>query len=408
MVKSQLDWHSFFNPHLLNLGGESVKKVASESALSTAHVPLCRPYISEKEELAAIETLRSGWLMQGPKTAEFERLVAARVGVKFAIALNSGTSALTLALMAAGIGPGDKIIVPSYSFVATANSTAHLGAEPVFVDIGPEDYNIDPSKIEAVIDPGARAIVVVHQFGFPADMNAILAIARKHDLIVIEDAACSLGSTYGGRETGCLGHAACLSFHPRKVITTGEGGMVLTDSEETAERVRSLRNHGLSAPRKDSQARCAEAGYNYRMTDIQAAIGIMQLGKLDEIIRLRTRFAERYAESISHMPALRLPKWPADSVPNFQSFAVETVGESIDRQALLTSMGDRGIGCGPGIFPIHMQPVYAKKHSEDNLPETLRAAEHSFFLPLYPGMTDGELDYVVDGLRKALSEQSAL
>ena len=346
--------------------------------------------------------------MQGPRAAEFERLVAVRIGVKYAIALNSGTSALTLALMAAGIGPGDKIIVPSYSFVATANSTMHLGAEPVFVDIGPEDYNIDPSRIEASISPGVRAIVVVHQFGFPADMDAIPAIAEKHGLILIEDAACSLGSTYGARETGCFGHAACLSFHPRKVITTGEGGMVLTDSKETAERVRRLRNHGLSTQSIDSQSGCVEAGYNYRMTDIQAAVGITQLNKLDEIIRLRTHFAERYSESISRMPAFRLPKWPANSIPNFQSFAVETADDSIDKRALLASMGERGIGCGPGIFPIHMQPVYAREHRKADLPETLRASERSFLLPLYPGMTNGELDYVVDGLKRALSEQSAL
>lgn len=382
-----------------------MKKTVSSSAPLTGRVPLCRPYLSEEEELAAVAVIRSGWLMQGSKVAEFEELVATRVGVKHAIALNSGTSALTLALMATGLKPGDRTIVPSYSFVATANSTAHLGGEPIFVDIGPEDYNIDPSKIEAAIDGKTRAIVVVHQFGFPADMDPIMAIAEKHGLLVVEDAACSLDSTYHGRQTGTFGKVACLSFHPRKVITTGEGGMVLTDSDEIAERIGNLRNHGISVSAKG--AFCFEAGYNFRLTDIQAAIGIAQLGKLDEITRLRTRLAERYAEAISGIPALRLPKRLDETVPNFQSFAIELTDQSVDRQALLDSLNERGIGAGPGIYPIHMQPAFAEKHSGDRLPETIRAAERSFFLPLYPGMTAEESDFVVDGLKESLAKQDA-
>ncbi len=382
-----------------------MKKTVPSSAPSTGRIPLCRPYLSDEEELAVVAVIRSGWLMQGSKVAEFEELVAARVGVKHAIALNSGTSALTLALMAAGLKPGDRTIVPSYSFVATANSTAHLGGEPIFVDIGPEDYNIDPSKIEAAIDGKTRAIVVVHQFGFPADMDPIMAVAEKHGLLVVEDAACSLDSTYHGRQTGSFGKVACLSFHPRKVITTGEGGMVLTDSDEIAERIGNLRNHGISVSTKG--AFCFETGYNFRLTDIQAAIGIAQLGKLDEITRLRTRLAERYAEAIPGIPALRLPKQLDETVPNFQSFAIELIDQSVDRRALLDSLNERGIGAGPGIYPIHMQPAFAEKHSGDRLPETVRAAERSFFLPLYPGMTEEESDFVVDGLKESLAEQSA-
>jgi perosamine synthetase len=393
-------------PHLLSANGESVEKQASTSTVSAGRVPLCRPYLSEEEEFAAIETLRSGWLMQGPKVAEFERLVSEKVGVKHAVALNSGTSALTLSLMAAGLEPGDKIITPSYSFVATANSTAHLGGEPVFVDIGPDDYNIDPSGIEPAIDERTRAIVVVHQFGFPADMGPIMAVAKKHGLLVIEDAACSLGSTYGGKQTGSFGKIACLSFHPRKIITTGEGGMALTDSDEIADRIRSLRNHGLSSSPKG--ASCHEAGYNFRLTDLQAAIGIVQLGKLEEIMRLRTRLAERYTEAISELPALRLPKWPEGAVPNFQSFAVELADQSVDREALLSFLDARGVGGGPGIYPIHMQPTYAEKHACKRLPETLRAAERSFFLPLYPGMADEEAEFVIGRLKESLAEQSAL
>ena len=380
-----------------------MKKAVSGSALSTVRVPLCKPYLSEEEELATIEVLRSGWLMQGAKTTEFEKLTAERTGVKHAIALNSGTSALTLALKALGLKPGDETIVPSCSFVATANSTVHLGGKPVFVDIGPNDYNIDPSKIEAAIGKNTRAIVVVHQFGFPADMDPITAIAKKHNLAIIEDAACSLGSSYHGKQTGGFGEVACLSFHPRKVITTGEGGMVLTDSDDIAEKVRLMRNHGLS-PSANSGG-CTEAGYNFRLTDIQAAIGTVQLGKLDKIVHLRTQIAEKYMEAISKMPALGLPKWPDGSTPNFQSFAVELTDPSIDRQALLAFMEGRGIGCGPGIFPIHMQPAYMEKHSGDHLPETLRAAERSFLLPLYPDMTEDQQDSVISGLREALADR---
>jgi dTDP-4-amino-4,6-dideoxygalactose transaminase len=404
MLEFQADWSFLSFPNPKNSDGEPVEKAVSGSALSTARIPLCRPYLSEEEELATIEVLRSGWLMQGAKTAEFERLTAERTAVKHAIALNSGTSALTLSLMALGLKHGDETIVPSCSFVATANSTVHLGGNPVFVDIGPDDYNIDPSKIEAAIGENTRAIVVVHQFGFPADMDPITAIAKKHKLAVIEDAACSLGSSYHGRQTGGFGDAACLSFHPRKVITTGEGGMVLTNSDDIAETVRLMRNHGLSPATRSGG--CTEAGFNFRLTDIQAAIGIVQLAKLDEIVRLRSQIAETYIEAISKMPSLRLPKWPGDSIPNFQSFVVELTDPAIDRQAMLASMEQRGIGCGPGIFPIHMQPAYREKHASDLLPETLRAAERSFLLPLSPDMTEDEQRAVIGGLREALAEQS--
>ncbi len=381
-----------------------MKKAVSQPTTAAARIPLCKPFFSEREERAAIEVLRSGWPMQGPRTAEFERLIADFVGVKHAIAVNSGTSALTLSLMAVGLRPGEKTIVPSCSFVATANSIVHLGGRPVFVDIGPADYNIDPAKIEAAIDSETRAIVVVHQFGFPADMDPIMAIAKKHGLVVIEDAACSLGSTYRGRQTGGFGAVACLSFHPRKVITTGEGGMILTDSDEVESRVRSLRNHGLAAMGEGAPARCAEAGYNYRLTDVQAAIGIVQFEKLEEITRQRTRLANRYIDTISSVPSLRLPEWPEGSVPNYQSFVVETADESVDREALLAFMSERGIECGPGIYPIHLHPAYADEHSGDDLPETLRAAHRSFFLPLFAGMTDEQQESVINALKQGLAK----
>jgi dTDP-4-amino-4,6-dideoxygalactose transaminase len=382
--------------------GDSVNRAGSPFTIEPTPIPLCKPYLSEKEELAVRDVLRSGWLMQGSQVTEFERLISEYVGVKHALALNSGTSALTLGLMALGMRANDQTIMPSCSFVATANSTVHWGGKPVFVDIGPRDYNIDPAKIEPAIDPRVKGVVVVHQLGFPADMDNILPIAHRHDLTVVEDAACSLGSEYNRRKTGSFGKVACLSFHPRKIITTGEGGMVLTDSDEIAERVRSLRNHGLKSPDIGTRVSCFEYGYNYRMTDIQAAIGIEQFRKLDEIIRLRTLLAERYAESIAKLPQLMLPTWPDSAVPNYQSFAVELVDDSIERDALLASMRGAGIECGAGIQPIHLEPAFAAEYSHIHLPETMRAARRSFFLPLYPGMSREEQDFVLDKLQAVL------
>jgi len=381
-----------------------VKKKTTKSALY--RIPLCKPYISKEEEQAARAVFRSGWLMQGPKVAEFEKLISDYVGTKFAVAVNSGTSALSLALMAVGLHGGDKVLMPSHSFVATANAAVHRGGEPVFVDIARGYYNIDPSKIEAAVDKWAHVLMVVHQIGFAADMEPIMSIASRHKLVVIEDAACSLGSAYKGRKTGAFGEVACLSFHPRKVITTGEGGMVLTNSEKIAGIVRSLRNHGLALTGKSKQPQCEMAGFNYRMTDVQAAMGIAQFRKLDKIIRLRTRLAERYRDKLSKLQALALPKWPEGSIPNYQSFVVEVADESIDRESVLNYMTQEDIECRPGIQPIHREPAYAKKGINENLPETIRAAERSFFLPLYPAMTNQEQKTVIKCLKEAVNKHA--
>jgi dTDP-4-amino-4,6-dideoxygalactose transaminase len=385
-----------------SMSGDSVNRAGSPFTVEPTRIPLCKPYLSEDEEAAVIGVLRSGWLMQGSQVNDFEKLIADYVGTKHAIAVNSGTSALTIALMALGMTAGDKTLMPSYSFVATANSTVHWAGTPVFVDIGSEDYNIDPCKIESAVESGVRALIVVHQFGFPADMDPVLEVSNKHKLAVVEDAACSLGSEYKKRKTGSLGDVACLSFHPRKIITTGEGGMVVTDSNAIAQRVRSLRNHGLAPPPDGTRARCSEAGYNYRMTDIQAAIGITQFNKLPEIIRLRTMLAERYVEALSGLSALRFPEWPQNSAPNYQTFAIELADDVIDREAVLDRMRENGIECCAGIQPIHLEPAYAKDYSDVPLPETMRAARRSFFLPLYPGMTIEEQDVVITSLKKAL------
>ncbi|RJP22484.1 MAG: DegT/DnrJ/EryC1/StrS family aminotransferase [Candidatus Abyssobacteria bacterium SURF_5] len=391
-----MDFLSFFGSH-----EDLVKKTLPKPIIASSCIPLCKPYITAEEEKAVAEVLRSGWLMQGPKVEEFERLVAEYAGVKHAVSVNSGTSALTIAYAAAGLPAGRGAIMPSHSFVATANTAVHNGLTPIFVDIKRNQYNIDPSKIEPAISKNACALVVVHQIGIPADMTPIMKVAKKHKLVVLEDAACSIGATYGGRQTGGFGEIACLSFHPRKVITTGEGGMLLTNSDQAAQLARSLRNHGLTQDDSSTPIRCKSAGYNYRMTDVQAAIGIVQFKKLDEIIRLRTRLAARYQEEISRLPALRLPEWPKGAVPNFQSFVVEALDEKISRDLLLRHMNERGIESKPGIQPIHNEPAYAGSVRDADLPETMRAAGRSFFLPLYPGMTDDDQTLVLQVLKEA-------
>jgi perosamine synthetase len=342
--------------------------------------------------------------MQGPKVEEFERLIAGFVGVRHAVAVNSGTSALSIAYFAAGLHAGDIALMPSHSFVATANTAVHCGVEPMFVDIDRNHYNMNPSKIAPAYEPRVRALVVVHQIGTAADMAPLMQEARKRNLTVIEDAACSLGATYGGRQTGSFGKIACLSFHPRKVITTGEGGMVLTNSEEIASCARQLRNHGLAQKKPSAPVQCETAGFNYRMTDIQAAIGIVQFHKLAEIIRLRTELARRYQQEISDIAAFRLPEWPKDSIPNYQSFVVELADEQVNRNRLVHSMNERGIEAKLGIQPIHHEPAYRRYGSDDDLPETLRAGRRSFFLPLYPGLAEEEQSFIVQALRDALDE----
>ncbi|MBI4832439.1 MAG: DegT/DnrJ/EryC1/StrS family aminotransferase [Candidatus Lindowbacteria bacterium] len=384
-----------------------MKSKRSKSAVAPARIPLCKPYISEDEERAVVEVLRSGWLMQGSKVAEFERLIADYVRVKHAVAVNSGTSALTLAVKAVGLGEGHGVIMPSHSFVATANCVFHWGSKPAFVDIARNTYNINPFLIKQAADSHTQAIMVVHQLGFAADMDPILTIAGKRGLVVMEDAACSLGTTYKGQQTGGFAAAACLSFHPRKIITTGEGGMVLTNFEDIAETVRTLRNHGIAPSGRARKPHCKKAGFNFRMTDMQAAIGIAQFKKLEEIIRLRTRLAHRYIEELAGaFCALDIPVWHDDSVPNFQSFIVQLADDTADREAVLDYMAQNGIECKPGIQPIHLEPAYSKEYSGVSLPETIRAAERSFFLPLYPSMTDEEQGFVIRTLEKAIYKRA--
>ncbi len=270
------------------------------------NIPVARPFVDKEEEDAVLQVLRSGWLSQGQRVAEFEQQFARYAGAKYAIAVSSCTTALHLALLAAGIAPGDEVLCPSLSFIATANSIRYVGATPVFVDIDPSTFNLDPARIEASVTPRTRAILLVHQIGMPAPLSEIAEIARRRNLIVIEDAACAIGSVYNGQRIGLPhGFMACFSFHPRKILTTGEGCMVTTGDERIAARLRRLRQHAMGTSdlaRHNSKSVLTETydevGYNYRMTDMQAAIGLVQLGRLEGFLARRRALALRYSEEL--------------------------------------------------------------------------------------------------------------
>lgn len=373
-------------------------------------IPITKPVLGEREETAVLEVLRSGWLVQGPKVAEFERAVAAYVGAGHAVATSSCTTALHLALVLHGIGAGDEVIVPSFTFIATANAVLYAGATPVFVDIDPRTYNLDPAGVEAAITRRTRAIMPVHQIGLAADMDALTAIARRHHLILLEDAAPAIGATYKGRRVGGLGNPTCLSFHPRKVITTGEGGMLLTDDAAVAERARALRAHGMSM--SDLARHHAdrvvveeyhELGYNYRMTDLQAAIGIEQIGRLDAMIERRREVAGRYAEALAGADGVELPFTAPETPHTYQSYMIELAPElDISRQALMEDLLGVGVATRRGVMAIHLEPYYRQRYPGVRLPVTESATRHTLLLPIYATMTSTEQEYVIEHLLEAL------
>lgn len=359
-------------------------------------IPITKPWLGQEERQAVASVLDSGWLMQGARVAEFEQVVAKACSAAHAVACSSGTTALHLALMALGIGPGDQVIVPSYTFIATANAVVHCGATPVFADIDPDTFNLDPKAVEGVITARTKAIMPVHQFGFPADLDGFAELARRFSIHLVEDAACAIGSVFKGRPIGS-GHLVCFSFHPRKVITTGEGGMVLTGDAQLAERMRELRQHGQSG-----QGRYSRVGYNYRLTDLQAAIGLSQMQRLNGILSRRHVIGQCYNEAFSKFSSLRLPKVAPASQPNFQSYVLSLASSAqLSRDQLVEQLVASGIGAKPGIFPIHREVPYIR-HASANLPGTQLASDSSFLLPLYPTMTEGEQARVVQAVSHLL------
>ncbi|HUU28409.1 MAG TPA: DegT/DnrJ/EryC1/StrS family aminotransferase [archaeon] len=369
-------------------------------------IPITRVNLGEKEYKLVRETLLSGWVTQGPRVEEFERKFAGTIGAKYCVAVSSCTAGLFLSLHALGIGPGNEVIVPSFSFIATANSAVHCGATPVFVDIDPATYNIGPAAIESAITGRTAAIIAVHQVGQAADLDRIYEIAVRHGIPVVEDAACAIGTRYKGRPVGSEAEFACFSFHPRKIITTGEGGMVATRSEKTAEKLKMLRNQGVSVSgleRHRSDRVVFEhypvVGYNFRMTDIQAAVGIAQLDSLGSLLKERSELACRYSLAFSNHPVLQPPFVPEYSAHTFQTYLLRLKANCpLSRDELMQRLLDRGISTRRGVMCAHLEPCYAEIGRKTNLRHSEAAAEQTVALPLYPGMTEGEQNTVISSV----------
>lgn len=376
-------------------------------------IPIMRPWIGTEEGDAAAEAIASGWIAQGPRVAAFEEALSRRVGAEHAIAVSSCTTALHLAMVVLGLGQGDEVIVPSLSFIATANAPRFVGATPVFADVEAETQNLSVETIEAAITASTRAVIVVHQAGVPADMRSIHELCDPRGIAVVEDAACAMGSTYRDEPIGAHSDLVTFSFHPRKLLTTGEGGMLTTSRADWADRLRRLREHGMNvsaAARHQSKTPVIEAymetGFNYRMTDIQAAVGLVQLGRLDALVQRRLELAAGYQARFASIPDLRVVHDPAYGRTNYQSFWIVLPDEfPVSRNELLELMMEEGISPRRGIMAAHLEPAF-EGHPHDPLPVTEMLTNRSLILPLFHQMTPDQQERVVRVLERAAGRAS--
>jgi len=375
-----------------------------ENRMAVLRVPLARPWFDEAEAQAAADVIRSGWVIFGPKVAEFEKQFAGMVGAKHAIAVNSGSSALLVALAALGVGPDDEVLVPDMTFVSTASAALYLGARPVFVDINLENYCIDPTQLERAITPRTKVIVPVHYAGHAADMDEILAVARKHNLRVLEDAAESHLATYKGKNmTGTLGDIGIFSFTPSKPMCTGEGGMIVTGSDELADTCRLHRNFG------DTGRFCwDELGFNFRMPEVMGAIGRIQLEKLRESVRRRHEIASRYTERFADEPTIIPPRYRQAEDINFQLYSLRLDLEQlrVTRDEVIAQMAKRGISTRLYYPPLHRQEVFAGSGAYEDaaFPQAVAFAASALSLPIFPTLNNEEQDLVVSALCTVLNQ----
>ena len=365
-------------------------------------IPVAKPYLTADEAQSAYDTILTNWVTQGPRVQEFEEKFAAYTGAKHAVAVSNCTTALHLAMIVAGVKAGDEVICPSMSYIATANAIMYVGAKPVFAEVR-DDFNIDPVHTATLITNKTKAILIVHQIGMPADIESFQALCKQHNLVLIEDAACAAGSAYKGNKIGSHSDLVCFSFHPRKVITTGDGGMITTNNDAYNQRLRLLRQHGMSVNDRVRHASTTviiedhlEVGYNYRLTDIQAAVGIKQLEKLDFLVTERRKIAQRYNEAFKSIDCFQLPAEGKDCFTNYQSYAVILKESSkIGRNELMQKLLDLGISTRRGVMTSHRETAYKNLDVNKNLPRSEHYSDNSIVLPLYVPMSNDEIEYVI-------------
>lgn len=378
---------------------------------TTMKIPVAKPFLGKEEAQLAYDTILTNWVTQGPRVLEFEEKFAAYVGSSYAIAMSNCTTALHLSMIVAGVGEGDEVICPSMSYIATANCIKYVGAKPVFAEINPVTYNIDVEDARKRITPKTKAILIVHQIGMPADIDAFRALCDEHKLVLIEDAACAAGSSYKGKKIGSHSDLVCFSFHPRKVITTGDGGMITTSNEKYMQRLKLLRQHGMSVNDRVRHLSDKviiedhlEVGFNYRLTDIQAAVGIKQLERLDWLIEERRKIAHRYQNELGDLTNIRLPKEEEGYFTSYQSFSIYLLPScKKDRNEVMQEFLDAGISTRRGVMTSHRETAYAEECAGLQLPISEDASDRSIVLPLYVPMTTEEVDYVIFHVRRILS-----
>jgi perosamine synthetase len=376
-------------------------------SLFANQIPLMKPWIEEEEWISLKEVLLSGWISQGPKVKEFEEEVCAFLGSKYAVATNACTSAMHLALEIAGVEYGDEVIVPNTTCMANVNAIKMAGAKPVFVDIDRRTFNLDPKLIQDAITSRTKVVLNVDQIGLPNDLDELGAICSRNSLVLIDDAATAFGAKYKGKYLGTHGYMTTFSFHPRKIITTGEGGMLITDNIDFAETARILRATGASV--SDLERHKAKgiilqqyhvSGYNYRLTDIQAAIGLVQLHKVNQMLQQRLRQAEIYNAAFEGNVNFHVPLVPEYATPSWSSYCILLTDEcKIEVPEILQKLAEKNISARYGIQPLHREPYFKKfNYTDSKFPESCYVAKKSFFIPIYPGLTESEQNYIIDCL----------